>query len=72
MFVKNELLTILDQLIRSSHQERLITKGIILIRVDMIVVASLLTRFVMEKIKINTIITSTGSLKEGVLAMMRG
>jgi len=71
-FDTNKLLALIEKLVRSSHQERLSTKGIIPIRVDMIVTASLLTRFVMEKLRIDEVVMSTNSLKEGVLAEMMG
>jgi len=63
-----EFLNITDWLIESTHFDRENTKGIIPIRVDMIVVASLITRFVMKKLNIEAVIMSTYSLKEGVLA----
>lgn len=55
-------------IIRSNHQERTQMKGVIPLRVDMIVVASLITRFVMDKLRITNVGMSTHSLKEGVLA----
>lgn len=67
-----EFINITDWLISSSHHERETTKGIIPIRVDMIVSASLITRFVMKKLGINDVIMSTYSLKEGVLAEALG
>ncbi len=69
-FEKEELLAILEMLILSSHQQRLSNKDIIPVRVDMIVTASLLTRFIIEKLKVDKIAMSTNSLKEGVLADM--
>ena len=69
-FDKSELINITDKFIQSSHDERKQMKGIIPIRVDMIVVASLLTRFVMQKLNISNISMCTNSLKEGVLAEM--
>jgi len=71
-FKYNEFLAVTEKLIRSSHQERLNTKGIIPIRIDMIVVASLLTRFIIEKLNIYNVVMSTSSLKEGVLAELMG
>jgi len=71
-FDQDELLALIEKIVKSPHQERLITKGIIPIRIDMIVTASLLTRFVMEKLGINKVVMSTNSLKEGVLAEMVG
>jgi exopolyphosphatase/guanosine-5'-triphosphate,3'-diphosphate pyrophosphatase len=69
-FQTADLVEVTDKLTASSHQERKNTKGIISIRVDMIVVASLITRFIMQKLNINKICMSTNSLKEGVLAEM--
>jgi exopolyphosphatase/guanosine-5'-triphosphate,3'-diphosphate pyrophosphatase len=69
-FEQDELLALIEKIIRSTHQERLITEGIIPIRIDMIVTASLLTRFVIEKLGIDKVMMSTSSLKEGVLAEM--
>ena len=67
-FDAQEFINITDWLISSSHKDRESTKGIIPIRVDMIVSASLITRFVMKKLGINDVVMSTYSLKEGVLA----
>jgi len=55
---------------QSSHEERLNKKGIIPLRVDMIVVASLITSFIMQKLEIQKLSMTTYSLKEGVLAEM--
>jgi exopolyphosphatase/guanosine-5'-triphosphate,3'-diphosphate pyrophosphatase len=71
-FSETDILNITDQLIRSSHREREHTKGIVPVRVDMIVVASLVTRFIMQKLNITSVIMSINSLKEGVLAEMLG
>ncbi len=71
-FDQDELLALIEKIVLSTHQERLITKGIIPIRIDMIVTASLLTRFVIEKLGIGKVVMSTNSLKEGVLAEMMG
>lgn len=69
-FDEEELLTITDQLILSSHAERKGNKHIIPVRVDMIVVASLVTRYIMQKLDIKNVSLCTYSLKEGVLAEM--
>ncbi|MDB5123451.1 MAG: hypothetical protein JWP94_1580 [Mucilaginibacter sp.] len=71
-FDKGDLLVVIEKLILSSHHDRVETKGIIPIRVDMIVTASILTRFVMQKLGISQVLMSTNSLKEGVLAEMLG
>jgi exopolyphosphatase/guanosine-5'-triphosphate,3'-diphosphate pyrophosphatase len=72
LFQNAEFLSVTDQLIRSSHQERERNKGITSIRVDMIVSSALVTRFIMQKLDISAVIMSTNSLKEGVLADMLG
>ena len=56
-----------QKLIKSTHSERLHTKGIIQMRVDMIVVASIFTNFIIKKLKIRRMLLSTYALKEGVL-----
>jgi exopolyphosphatase/guanosine-5'-triphosphate,3'-diphosphate pyrophosphatase len=70
LFNQTELLQLIEKIILSTHQQRLETAGIIPIRIDMIVTASLLTRFIMEKLGISEVMMSTYSLKEGVLAEM--
>src|SRR6185437_13489707 len=71
-FDKDELLAVIEKLVLSSHQERAGNEVIISVRVDMIVTASILTRFVLEKIGVNRVVMTTNSLKEGVLAEMMG
>jgi exopolyphosphatase/guanosine-5'-triphosphate,3'-diphosphate pyrophosphatase len=71
-FDNTELLLITDVLIASSNQQRKNIKGIISLRVDMIVVASLLTRYIMAKLDIADVGMSTYSLKEGVMAGLAG
>lgn len=51
----------------STHQERSQMHNLIALRVDMIVMASLLTSFVIEQINISEILLSTYDLKMGVL-----
>jgi exopolyphosphatase/guanosine-5'-triphosphate,3'-diphosphate pyrophosphatase len=67
-FDQEELLTVTDKLILSSHTERVGNKHIIPVRVDMIVVASLITRYIIQKLGIQKVAMCTYSLKEGVLA----
>jgi exopolyphosphatase / guanosine-5'-triphosphate,3'-diphosphate pyrophosphatase len=69
-FDTDELVGVTDKLISSSHEERKNTKSIIPVRVDMIVVASLVTRFVMQKLGVYSVALSTNALKEGVAAGM--
>jgi exopolyphosphatase / guanosine-5'-triphosphate,3'-diphosphate pyrophosphatase len=69
-FKQDGLLELIEKIILSSHQQRVQTAGIIPIRIDMIVTASLLTRFIIEKLGVNKVTMSTNSLKEGLLAEM--
>jgi exopolyphosphatase/guanosine-5'-triphosphate,3'-diphosphate pyrophosphatase len=67
-FETKELINVTDCLIRSGHDERAATPGIIPVRVDMIVVASLITRYLMEKFNFSEVVMTAYSLKEGILA----
>ena len=69
-FDADELSALIEKIVLSSHRERLAVKGILPIRIDMIVTASLLTRFVMQKLGVTKVLMSTSSLKEGVMADM--
>lgn len=71
-FDKATLLTVIERLVLSAHQQRLDNPNIIPVRVDMIVTASLLTRFIIDKTGVDEIAMSTNSLKEGVLVDMMG
>ena len=59
------------KLIRSSHQERAKMDKLIPLRVDMIVMATLLTNYVLQEFNINNIKLSTYDLKMGVLQSLR-
>ena len=69
-FDLDELMKLTEKLIASTHAERKNNTGIIPVRVDMIVVASLITRFIVKRLDIRHVNMSTHSLKEGVLAEM--
>lgn len=69
---KATLLSVVESIILSTHQQRLSNPNIIPVRVDMIVTASLLARFIIEKLGVDEIAMSANSLKEGVLAEMMG
>jgi exopolyphosphatase/guanosine-5'-triphosphate,3'-diphosphate pyrophosphatase len=56
-----------ERLIQSSHEERLHIEGLIPLRVDMIVIASLLVNFVLDHTGISNLSLSTNDLKFGVL-----
>ncbi|HWZ35331.1 MAG TPA: hypothetical protein VNW51_04190, partial [Mucilaginibacter sp.] len=69
-FELDDLMKLTETLIASTHQQRRNNTGIIPVRVDMIVVASLITRFMVKRLGIRHVSMSTYSLKEGVLAEM--
>ena len=71
-FDTDDLLDLIERLIKSNHHKRATIKGIIPVRVDMIVVASLLTIYIMQKLGLTEVTLCTYSLKEGVLAEMLG
>lgn len=58
---------IAEVLIRSTHQERVEMPGLIPLRVDMIIVATILTEFIIKRAGIKKMVLSDYSLKEGVL-----
>jgi exopolyphosphatase / guanosine-5'-triphosphate,3'-diphosphate pyrophosphatase len=69
-FETDDLIALTDILIHSSHEQRFNNSSIIPVRIDMIVVASIVTRYLMQKLNINNVCMSAYSLKEGVLAEM--
>ena len=60
-------LSIIDNIISKNHLQRLSINGMSKLRVDMIVVACLLVKRIMNKIHFNEIITTSYALKEGLL-----
>lgn len=66
-FNLQELNVALNEIIESDHQQRERDKRIIPVRVDMIVVASILTKYIIEMLNINSVEVSTYALKEGLL-----
>ena len=67
-FEMDEFNKVANWLMQSSHEKRLAKRSIIPLRVDMIVVASLITVFILQKLEIKKLSMTTYSLKEGVLA----
>ena len=61
-----------DELIFKNHAERMQIPGMIELRVDMIVVAMCLIRFIIQSIEIQHIRVSSYALKEGVMAKVLG
>jgi exopolyphosphatase/guanosine-5'-triphosphate,3'-diphosphate pyrophosphatase len=63
----DDFTALLVEIINSTNQERKEMKGLIPLRVDMILMASILTKFILEKSCIKEVETCTYSLKEGLL-----
>jgi len=63
----NDFNVLYREIIRSTKEERMNMKGLIAMRVDMIVVSSILLNFIIQSVNIQKIRSSTYSLKEGVL-----
>ena len=59
------------RLIASTHEERTQMKGLISLRVDMIVIAAMLTNYVLKEIGISALSLSTYDLKMGVLYSLK-
>jgi exopolyphosphatase/guanosine-5'-triphosphate,3'-diphosphate pyrophosphatase len=59
-----------QQLVKSDLQQRLAMKGMVAFRAEMMVVAAILAKFVVEKFRIQKITQSAYALKEGVLWKM--
>ncbi|WP_207420861.1 Ppx/GppA phosphatase family protein [Desertivirga brevis] len=66
-FELGQLNAVIRDLIISTHDNRAGNSLIIPVRTDMIVVASTLTQFILEKLKISKVEMSDFSLKEGLL-----
>jgi len=61
-----------QQLLRSSHAERMMRPGMEPVRVDMIVPAVIFVNFVMRECHIRNLVQSEFALKEGVIAELVG
>jgi exopolyphosphatase/guanosine-5'-triphosphate,3'-diphosphate pyrophosphatase len=66
-FSYDRLQNIIHTILKSNHEQRTQMPEIIPVRVDMIVVAAALTRYILSLSGIKTIKLSTYSLKEGIL-----
>jgi len=56
-----------QQLIQSTTAERLKMEGLEIVRVEMIVLASIFVNFILRKLKLETIVQSNFAIKEGML-----
>jgi len=68
VFNFDEYIEVAIRLLNLNHQERAAMPGMIPLRVDMIVMAALITNYVLGRIKINQLTLSTYDLKMGSLA----
>ncbi len=66
-FNLTECAVVHHKIINSTHAERLKIKGLVAIRVDMIVFSSILVNFILKSFSIPKMRLSTYSLKEGIL-----
>lgn len=63
----NDFEKIHDKVLRSTLEERKLIKGLITMRIDMIVISCILIDYTLKKFKLNKLRVSTYSLKEGAL-----
>jgi len=70
VFDLEDLLYVTDEMILSSHTERESNELIIPVRTDMIVVSSVVTRYIISRLGTRNVALCTYSLKEGVLVEM--
>ncbi len=66
-FDLGECETIHEQLLSSTHEERLHIKGLVAMRVDMIVISAILVDYIIRELGIGKMRMSSYALKEGVL-----
>ena len=66
-FNQKQLEIVLNKILVSSHEQRSKMKGIIPLRIDMIVVATVLTQYIQQKSGIKELRLSNFALREGVL-----
>lgn len=70
VFDLDDLLYVTDEMIVSNHAERESNELIVPVRTDMIVVSSVVTRYIISRLDTQNVALCTYSLKEGVLAEM--
>jgi exopolyphosphatase/guanosine-5'-triphosphate,3'-diphosphate pyrophosphatase len=67
VFNMSDYQAIYESILKSTKEERLHMKGLVEMRVDMIVVSSIIVQFVLTEFKLDKMRLSTYALKEGVL-----
>ncbi|HKL02400.1 MAG TPA: hypothetical protein VJ911_01945 [Cryomorphaceae bacterium] len=67
VFEYDKLRAHLDELVKSTRKERELMKGMVAIRVRMIVMSALIARMVLDQVQFDEVRLSRYSLKEGVL-----
>jgi exopolyphosphatase / guanosine-5'-triphosphate,3'-diphosphate pyrophosphatase len=70
--ILNEFYLSYEDLLTKNHDERMAIKGMIELRVDMIVVAVCLIRYIIQSLNIQRIRVSTYALKEGLMTQVLG
>jgi exopolyphosphatase/guanosine-5'-triphosphate,3'-diphosphate pyrophosphatase len=69
----DEYLALYSILLKSTTSERMKMKGLIKMRVDMIVIAGICTTLILKKYKLKKMYVSKAALKEGALwELLRG
>lgn len=66
-FNYDQFIDLINHIIKSTHQERIEIEGLIPLRIDMILMAAILTNYIIKKGKIENVTTCTYSLKEGLI-----
>lgn len=67
LFNTSQLNLVITEILNSTHQQRLENPAILSVRTDMIVVASVLTQYIISKLQIKSVKLSAYALKEGLL-----
>lgn len=62
-----DTITIINDLIKKQRKERMAIKGMIEMRADLIVVAAILVKFVLQRYQLTQITTTSYALKEGLI-----
>lgn len=67
IFNTDHLYSVINDILKSTHEERVNNEAIIPVRKDMIVVSSILTTYIINELQIPEIVMSAYALKEGLL-----
>ena len=70
IYKMNDYYALHEQLLKSTKEQRLATPGLIEMRVDMIVVSTIFTNYILKKYSLQQMRLSTYALKEGVISKL--